>query len=306
MSKKKEVITVQKSEDEILYEKGKQLYNEGRFAEAFSVYMKAAEMGNDMAQSSIAIMYFNGEGVEKDIDEFVKWFIKVGESGNAYVQYQLYKMYYYGQFVEQDEEKAMEWLRRAAFGYYEDAMVDYGLREIDSAKDFDEAFISDGYRKLIDAAWFNNKRAQYHYSKLLADGLFGYNIDIRESFKWARKAAQRGPAYAQFYLGLKYYNGEGTAVNMESAFKWFHKAAKRGHLDAQKNVAAMYDEGKGVEQDKAKALEWLLKAAEQGDSEAMFSVFARYHHGIGVEADEAKAMEWAERYDKSMDNNYND
>ena len=93
---------------------------------------------------------------------------------------------------------------------------------------------------------------------------------------------------------------------MESAFKWFHKAAKRGHLDAQKNVAAMYDEGKGVEQDKAKALEWLLKAAEQGDSEAMFSVFARYHHGIGVEADEAKAMEWAERYDKSMDNNYND
>ncbi len=44
--------------------------------------------------------------------------------------------------------------------------------------------------------------------------------------------AQRGNPQAQYALGYMYYNGQGTAVNIERAMHWINRAAEQGHRPA--------------------------------------------------------------------------
>ena len=47
-----------------------------------------------------------------------------------------------------------------------------------------------------------------------------------------RKAAERGDAEAQYWLGRCYYFGEGVAWDRAEAVKWFRKAAEQGDASA--------------------------------------------------------------------------
>src|SRR5262245_35157776 len=47
------------------------------------------------------------------------------------------------------------------------------------------------------------------------------------AMKWFRKTADQGHASAQFYLGLRYANGQGVPQDYMQALKWFNLAAAR-------------------------------------------------------------------------------
>ncbi len=47
------------------------------YKEAFKWYRKAAEQGNDEAQSNLGLCYENGQGVKQDFSEAVKWYKKL-------------------------------------------------------------------------------------------------------------------------------------------------------------------------------------------------------------------------------------
>jgi TPR repeat protein len=61
-----------------------------------------AERGNARAQYNLGLCYKNGEGVEKDYVEAVKWFRKAAEQGHAGSQFMLGARYYYGEGVEKN------------------------------------------------------------------------------------------------------------------------------------------------------------------------------------------------------------
>ena len=44
-------------------------------------YLKAADLGNAYAMNNIGVMYRNGWGVEKDLDEANKWYKKAEDAG---------------------------------------------------------------------------------------------------------------------------------------------------------------------------------------------------------------------------------
>ena len=58
--------------------------------------------------------------------------------------------------------------------------------------------------------------------------------DDAEAVKWYRKAAKHGLATAQFYLGVRYANGEGVPEDYVRAFAWFNLAAAQGFEPAKK------------------------------------------------------------------------
>ena len=64
-----------------MYENGEGV--EKNQAEAVKWYRKAAEQGLEGAQCNLGIMYENGYGITKDLDEAVKWYRKAAEQGNA-------------------------------------------------------------------------------------------------------------------------------------------------------------------------------------------------------------------------------
>ena len=83
-----------------------------------------------------------------------------------------------------------------------------------------------------------------------------------------RAYAEQGNPFAQYNLGVRYYNGQGVEQSYAEAAKWWRKAAEQGNALAQYNLGLRYERGQGVEQSYAEAAKWYRKAAEQGDEDA--------------------------------------
>ena len=83
--------------------------------EALKWYRKAADQGLAAAQNILGNMYRNGEGVEKDYAEAVKWYRKSADQGDAVAQNILGIMYEKGNGVEKDYVEALKWYNKAAF-----------------------------------------------------------------------------------------------------------------------------------------------------------------------------------------------
>ena len=79
-----------------------------------------------------------------------------------------------------------------------------------------------------------------------------------------RKRAEQGLAEAQFLLGACYYDGKGTAKDLNKAFFWYRKAAYQNLAEAQYFLGMCYYSGEGVEQDNNQSAHWLNKALENG------------------------------------------
>lgn len=107
--------------------------------------------------------------------------------------------------------------------------------------------------------------------------------------------ANGGNPSAELLIGLKYYRGEGTAVNLPEAAKWIVRAANAGDAMAQFWMGEIYSRGDGVSSDTAQALHWYELAAGQGNRQAMHDVGMAYAQGLGTQKDYTQAAKWFEK-----------
>jgi|GEM_PF-3665971 len=141
------------------------------------------------SQYLLGIMYKDGEGVAKDMDEAVILLNKSASREFSKAQYLLGVMYKNGQGVEQDLEQAFQWFRRAAQN--------------------------------------QNAQGQYSLAVMYAKG-DGVVQDPVYSAKWFHKAAEQGNAAAQGDLGYIYYNGTGVEKNYVLSYMWLNIASSNG------------------------------------------------------------------------------
>jgi TPR repeat protein len=67
----------------------------------------------------------------------------------------------------------------------------------------------------------------------------GVQQDYAEATKWLRKAAERGYAPAQAYLGVMYWNGQGVPRDAVLAYMWLSLAAvQEPDAKVERDVAA--------------------------------------------------------------------
>jgi len=107
----------------------------------------------------------------------------------------------------------------------------------------------------------------------------------KENFHNCEKQAKKGDAWDQTFLGIAYYQGQGTIQDYKEAIKWYTKAAEQGNGLAQFNLGLMYAQGKGTIQDYKEALKWYTKAAEQGNTLAQRNLGLMYATGKGATQD---------------------
>jgi hypothetical protein len=84
------------------------------YDQAFFWWHKAADQGHAMAQSNLAVLYFNGDSVDQDYGKAADWHRKAADQGCAFSQGNLGLMYADGQAGKQDYVQAATWLRKAA------------------------------------------------------------------------------------------------------------------------------------------------------------------------------------------------
>ncbi|MBF0269932.1 MAG: sel1 repeat family protein [Alphaproteobacteria bacterium] len=96
------------------FEDGTAAYEKGDFLTARQLWLPLAEQGNVLAQANLGTLYFYGQGVPKNLSEYVNWCKKAAVQGDRQSQYHLGVAYEYGQGVGQDHAEAASWYLKAA------------------------------------------------------------------------------------------------------------------------------------------------------------------------------------------------
>lgn len=177
------------------------------------------------AQFSLATMYADGVGVERDLKQAAHWYGKAAAEGNVQAIYNLALMYSDGRGVAKDDQKAAFWYRKAAY---------FGFAE-----------------------------AQYNLAVMYADGT-GVKQDDKQSAYWYRKAADLGHPVAQYNLGVLHAEGVGVPRDDKLAMYWYCKALARGDERVQPSLALIYPGGAGnAGADELAYFCWLISSSKR-------------------------------------------
>jgi hypothetical protein len=159
----------------------------------------AAGQGVASAQYSLGLMYYEGNGVAKDVAEAARWFQRAADQGHANAQFVLSSMLDQGIGVGRDGGQAMSWLAAAAEQSHVPAMFALGSM----------------------------------YSRE------GPGRDFVQARKWFERAAQQGHAAAMYNLATFAEKGYGQRVDERAAYRWFALAARQGDRAAQTKRAEL-------------------------------------------------------------------
>ena len=109
----------------------------------------------------------------------------------------------------------------------------------------------------------------YSYGVLLREGK-GVSLDIGESARWLKRAADAGVAAGQVEYAIMLFNGVGVTKDEAGAAKLLLRAAARNNPIAENRLAHLYVHGRGVPKDLVEAATWnrFAKAAGIDDPDA--------------------------------------
>lgn len=89
-------------------------YQKGDYKAALQELRPLAEKGDPEAQHNLGVMYAEGQGVQKDLNEAAKWLRLAAEQGHSLAQFYLGIFYREGVGVQQDSREAVKWIKLSA------------------------------------------------------------------------------------------------------------------------------------------------------------------------------------------------
>ena len=99
---------------EICNELIEKYWNSQQYDKCFEGHLQLAEQGYPLAECQVGYFYFDGLGVEKDMEKALYWTRRAAEHGDRDGQHNLAWFHEEGIGVERDMEQAAFWYRRAA------------------------------------------------------------------------------------------------------------------------------------------------------------------------------------------------
>ena len=102
-------------------------YGQRDYASALREFHFHAAKGDSIAQYSIGLMYFYGQGVPQDYTEALKWYRMAARQGDANALFSVARMYNAGMGVPQDYIEALKWFRKAAELGHGDSQAQLGI-----------------------------------------------------------------------------------------------------------------------------------------------------------------------------------
>ncbi|RHZ81795.1 hypothetical protein Glove_117g177 [Diversispora epigaea] len=212
-----------------------QIINASSFPSSFKkLYNVNKEIGN----ISLANMYSDGLGVEKDTKKAFQIYYKLASKGSLMALNSVAYCYSKG-------------LAQLNVGWcYENGL---GIKK-DKTK---------GFHFYIKSARAGNDNAMCDTAYSYGNGIGVYK-DEKEAIKWYLKAAEKGHYMAQDNLGWSYNDGIGINRDYKKAFEWFKIAAENNFADSQYMLGKYFYEGYGIKKDIVNAIYWLDKAKDNG------------------------------------------
>ena len=320
---------------------------------AFNLFNQAAEEGNAEGAFQLA-EYFAldkcgdeaigfGGGASENIDRNVRteilvkyaafWYKKAADQGHAEASFKFSRCIPMSQDLKKEYGDVRE--------KYEQAAKDKGCLEAFFYGYVGGINLNSTTVKAVQNnplfGWLKDKAEKGDSNCMFWFGLtYAFCGDFEEADNWLTKAAEKGVAAAQDYLGQKFefggilsldYSKQKCEKDEKEAVKWYMKAAEQNYLPAQFHLARCYEKGKGIEESDEDAVKWYRKTAEQPwnfltydgfyyldrshapfntndtKAEAAYKLGQYYEKGWGVEKNLNEAVKW---YKKALSyNKYN-
>ncbi|MFN3238436.1 MAG: hypothetical protein ACE37D_15440, partial [Pseudomonadales bacterium] len=101
------------------FDQADRLYAEKKYAEAFPIYLRMAEIGHVYARFNVGVMYYNGQHAEQDYAQGYAW-MKLAEGHHDQIDQQVAKVY--ESFTDLEKQEA-----DLAFGRLQDQFGEAAL-----------------------------------------------------------------------------------------------------------------------------------------------------------------------------------
>lgn len=322
----------QKTKAEKLYDKGWHCHNHREYECAAKYYKEAAALGCTVALYYLALLYYEGKGVEKDLAEAAKCFEAVAKSGGRFSEEAKLRL---ERLADIDSGKGIgiigtdldHWIVVGAGfgpGDVEEYRKMWKLAEQGDLKaqyyvaetiwlHLGENGCPDGdgetmMRYLRNLANHGDAKGQSLLAEALCnDAIVGVGIgdvDYEESLRWFRKAAQAGDATALMLLPGFLYYGQHFVQDKDEAFFWqihYIESGKSVSMDDLETIGFPYinnspePNGDGKWWTKEESFRLFKKFAEQGDAIAQCGLAHFYWYGECIEYNRDEAIRWYEK-----------
>jgi TPR repeat protein len=111
-------------------------------------------------------------------------------------------------------------------------------------------------------------------------------------------------AYAEYYLGVMYLNGQGVEQDYTKASEWFRKAAEKHIPQAQYKLGTLYFNGQGVPRDFERAYAWYRVGAVLNHQKSI-AALPKARENLSKEelkSAEKLSLEYIDKYGPKKDN----
>lgn len=220
---------------------GGQHYTPGKGMEYL---LAAVQTGYAPAMTRYARALEEGDGIEQNMPEALRWYTLAAEAGEGEAAYLAAEMLRCGRepFLTPQPERGMEFLRRAAQ-------------------------LGDAY-------------AMLEYARCYEEGV-GVGKDPGRARTWYLRAAEAGNSEACLYAGCMLLEGIGGAASPQQAVKLLETAAADGHTEAAYYLAGCCMQGLGISPNPRRALELMKLCAEAQFFDAA-EILAQWQNGKRV------------------------
>ena len=276
---------------ELFYKIGKVYEDEGLIRQAIASYSAGYDSGDIKCTQRLGIIYYNGEGVVRDIDRAIKYMEVAADKKAPHAMYMLGIAYLrLNKFGENTLSKTKELFEAAVelkSPYAAEYLAYIMLNELREGKSVNEnlllRYIQFGVENdLVDSMF----QYGYIYEKGIA-----VKKDIEKAFYYYKMAADNKCLKAIVRLGDWYKNGDFLVADIDMAISYYTKAVTLRDIDSIEKVVEIYEKGIGNRKSDIKALYYVFKLTEldalKGKSKLAYYCFK----GIGVEIDADKGNE---------------
>lgn len=202
------------------YTEGLRLFYLQRYDEALALLTRAAEADEPESQHFLAMMYENGNGVERDYAKAAHWYGRCAAHGNRAAQLTYAMILALGKGVEADIAAACHY---ATLSYHQgNANARQALRVIRAQAAETAAAAAEAARAAQESG------------------------DGAEVERQLQCAAECGSADAQFALAQLLLSKEETAKNRRAAAIWLREAAEQGHAEAASRLADLMSDAENL------------------------------------------------------------
>lgn len=278
----------------IYFKVGKVYEDEGLINQAISIYNQGHEEGNLKCTQRLGIMYYNGEGVEKDLEKAIEYMEIAAAKKEPHAMYVLAVAYYrLNKFGDKTSDIAKALLKEAyelGSPYAADYLACIMLNELKEGKDVNKnelvIYIKFGVENEL-------KESIFKYGYIYEKGI-GIDQNYEKAYYYYTLAAETKYIKAMIKLGDWYKIGIFLNRNIDLAIKWYEKAAKEEDIEAIEKLIEIYERGIGGRRSDIKAIYYVFKLIDldaiKGKEKLVYYCFK----GIGIEENKEKGYELLE------------